>query len=252
MNKTVFAICLFLQLSFSYAVSLPTVKAKAAVAVIQIDSDSAMVQEKFATDFKAKYASQPEFHYATAADSDNLWTRFKNKITRWLNAFFDVKVGEKPYTVWNKAWNYLSVIVLVLLIAYIIRAFMRKDALWFFKKSKKALAVHPLEVEKDLIKADFKSLIEQALREEHHRLAIRYYYLWLLKILAQREIISWDIEKTNSDYVAEIRNGETRKSFQYLSYLYNNIWYGEFDVDPVAFEKAVQAFNAFLKPWKDE
>ena len=73
-----------------------------------------------------------------------------------------------------------------------------------------------------------------------------YYYLLLLKNLSQAGIIEYDVEKTNSDYHYEINSEALKKEFSYTSYLYNYIWYGEFDIDISQFQKAKTAFNQFL------
>jgi hypothetical protein len=73
-------------------------------------------------------------------------------------------------------------------------------------------------------------------------LATRYYYLWLLKTLSDRNIIEWDIEKTNGDYLNEISNLELKNEFQFLSYVYEYSWYGEFNLNETDFEKTEIAF----------
>ncbi len=73
-------------------------------------------------------------------------------------------------------------------------------------------------------------------------MATRYYYLWLLKTLSDRNIIEWDIEKTNGDYLNEISNLELKNEFQFLSYVYEYSWYGEFNLNETDFEKTEIAF----------
>lgn len=218
----------------------------------RVDQDNPIENLKFTPDFKEKYKNETAFNYSSAANTENLWTRIKNGINRWLNRIFNSEAADTPKQLWNTALDYISVVLLIGLIAFIIRMFVKKEAFWFFKKSQKSFEIHEVEIEKNLEKTNFKSLIEKALVDNDHRLAIRYYYLWLLKVLSKNEVIKWDLEKTNSDYLSEIKDGETRNSFQYLSYLYNNIWYGEFAVDLLEFEKARQAFESFLKRWSNE
>jgi hypothetical protein len=65
--------------------------------------------------------------------------------------------------------------------------------------------------------------------------------------MSEREIIIWDLEKTNSDYLNEIKNEQLKADFAYLSYLYNYIWYGEFELDVNTFEKAKTAFEKTIQ-----
>jgi hypothetical protein len=72
----------------------------------------------------------------------------------------------------------------------------------------------------------------------------------LLKKLSAAEIIHYDVEKTNNDYRNEIEISKVKEDFTYTSYLYNYIWYGEFDVNDEQFNKAKLAFNKFLNSIK--
>jgi hypothetical protein len=102
-------------------------------------------------------------------------------------------------------------------------------------------------VEQNLHTTDFEKLIKNCLTSGENRLSIRYYYLWLLKKMSDKELIIWDIEKTNSDYLYELKNQSDKEQFEYLSYLYNYIWYGEFDIDEESFERAKIAFEKAIK-----
>jgi len=67
------------------------------------------------------------------------------------------------------------------------------------------------------------------------------------KTTLKKKVIEWDIEKTNSDYLYEIKNEKLRNDFAYLSYLYNYIWYGEFELEEETFTKAIQSFEKTSK-----
>lgn len=127
---------------------------------------------------------------------------------------------------------------------------LNKEGKWIFSKSSTKNIIEYDEIEKNLHLVDFENLIAESINLGNRRLTIRYYYLWLLKKMTQNEIIAWDIEKTNSDYIYEIKNTELKDTFNYLSYLYNYIWYGEFDIDQSTFEKAKNSFENTLKTLK--
>ena len=93
---------------------------------------------------------------------------------------------------------------------------------------------------------DFYSSITKAKKENNWRLATRYYYLWLLKSFSDKDIIEWDIEKTNADYLNEISNLELKKEFQFLSYVYEYSWYGEFDLTKTDFERTETTFQKLI------
>lgn len=101
-----------------------------------------------------------------------------------------------------------------------------------------------LSEEEELIKdKDLPKLIEQAIDEGNYQLAVRYYYLLLLKNLSDKEFISWQQEKTNEDYIKELASKQQlHGDFKKLTYLYDYVWYGEFSIDK---EKFVQAESKF-------
>lgn len=62
--------------------------------------------------------------------------------------------------------------------------------------------------------------------------------------------ITWAVEKTNADYFYELKDNSDRELFSYLSYLYNTIWYGEYEITEVEFVKAKKSFDSKLKQTK--
>jgi len=64
----------------------------------------------------------------------------------------------------------------------------------------------------------------------------------LLKSLSDKNTIEWDIEKTNSDYIREIKDNKLKQDFQFLSYIFEYSWYGEFELNDNDFSKAEAAF----------
>ena len=80
-------------------------------------------------------------------------------------------------------------------------------------------------------------------RENKYRLAVRFYYLLVLQKLSQKDIIDWQVQKTNADYVYEIKSEKLRKEFTKLTRIYDFIWYGNFDVNETDFLKAEKEFK---------
>jgi len=144
---------------------------------------------------------------------------------------------------------FLRILIYVLLgiaIILIVRYLMFKNTNWqIWKKPKPAVEQFEVGEESDL-RNDYPALIQKALDQKDHRLVIRYYYLWLLSKLDAQEIIDFHPEKTNSDYLHEIKNQAHRKDFSYLSYLYDYIWYGEISMSDNDFSKIRKNFDSKL------
>ncbi|MEI7487385.1 MAG: hypothetical protein WCJ72_08235 [Chryseobacterium sp.] len=53
----------------------------------------------------------------------------------------------------------------------------------------------------------------------------------MLKKLSDKKSINWNPEKTNKDYVTELKVPNLKNEFSNLSYIFEYVWYGEFSID---------------------
>lgn len=212
---------------------------------IQVDT-SLVEQRTFETTFKEKYQDD-DFIYEQKVSETNWWERFKE----WLADFFRRLFNFSNDTVSMQFVEILikgvAILLLVFVIYLIVKSIMNGEGQWIFGKSSDKKVINYEEIEKNIHLVDFEKLIKDTLKSGEMRLSIRYYYLWLLKKMAEKSLIEWDVEKTNTDYLYEIKNLEFRTQFEYVSYLYDYIWYGEFELDEVTFQKAKAAFEKTIQ-----
>lgn len=194
----------------------------------------------FDSGFKDKYKT-PEFTYETRTAAKTAWDRFWEAIRNFFDELFSFGDRTTSTGGFNIFMRILAFLVIGLVIYMIVRVIINKEGMWIFGRSRKSISVQDIS-EEDIHQMDFRQLTEDTKRTGDYRLAVRYYYLWLLKKLSAREIIDWHWDKTNSDYLYEIKNDMLKKDFEYLSYLYDYSWYGEFSLDEAAFAKAEKAF----------
>lgn len=212
------------------------------------DKSASIKLIKFQDNYKNKYKSDGEFNYAENHKKDSAWTRFKKWLSRKIDEFFrQFDVNHTTSRNIDDMYRYISFFVILLFLYYIIRAYVVKDAYWLFKKKARTIDIPVDDIELNLATVHFPTLIDKTVDEQHYRLSIRYYYLWLLQRLQEQNEIVWHIEKTNSDYYNEIKSSELKEEFKYLSYIYNNIWYGEFEITESEFKQAQKSFDAILK-----
>lgn len=200
-------------------------------------------QRRFSTSFQDDYKSE-EFNYEPIAEVKDLsaWERFWAAVKRFLDDLFDFGGINNSMSGLQILFKIIAVLIIIFVVYLIVKTIINKEGGWVFSKSAKKIDV--LEnVEENIHNINFKKIIREAIQDKNHRVAVRYYYLWLLKSLSDKNIIEWDIEKTNADYFNEINNIDIKKNFRFLSYIYEYSWYGEFELTEEDFKKAENAFQ---------
>ena len=72
---------------------------------------------------------------------------------------------------------------------------MNSEGKWVFGKASDKSIIPVTDIEANIHAADFKTLIASAEAEHNYRLAIRYYYLWLLKALTKPKLLNTTLKK---------------------------------------------------------
>lgn len=143
------------------------------------------------------------------------------------------------------AWLfYLALAVAVIYLVYIL---LNEGGAGLFSTKQNRKLNHYEEITAENIEnTDIYALIKEAENHTDFRLAIRYYYLLVLKTLSLKNHIQFEDDKTNAEYLNEINDKPFSKNFAYASYLYNYIWYGEFPLDTNGYSKAKSNFITLL------
>ncbi len=212
---------------------------------IRVDSDSIELKT-FSKNFKQKYTNVA-FVYEVKTPEKNTWDRFKEWLANIFKNLFSFSNNKTSMNFVEILLKILAIAVVIFVIYLITKSILNKEGSWIFGKNSDKKIINYNEIEKNIHSVDFEKLIQSTLKSGENRLTIRYYYLWLLKKMTAKQIIVWDIEKTNTDYLYEIQNESQKTEFAYLSYLYNYIWYGEVELDEATFEKAKIAFQKSIK-----
>ena len=208
-----------------------------------ISIDSSSVEERtFNSSFEENY-QENDFVYEQKVNETNWWERFKEWLADFFRRLFNFSDDTVSMQFVEILIKVLAVLLLIFVIYLIVKSIMNGEGQWIFGKSSDKNVINYEEIEKNIHLIDFEKLIKDTLKSGERRLSIRYYYLWLLKKMAEKNIIEWDVEKTNTDYLYEIKNPAFKSKFEYVSYLYDYIWYGEFDLDEETFLKAKTAFE---------
>jgi Domain of unknown function (DUF4129) len=116
----------------------------------------------------------------------------------------------------------------------------------FLSRNRKNIASDIAVVKEDNAN-DPDSLLRNAIKSGNYRLAVRYLYLQSLKRLSEKKFIEINTNKTNYEYVTEIRKHRFANEFASLTLQYEYVWYGEYPVDERLFEQIQNGFTQFTK-----
>jgi hypothetical protein len=95
---------------------------------------------------------------------------------------------------------------------------------------------------------DIELLLQQARSEGNYRLAVRLYYLGLLKKLNETGMIAWKKDKTNRDYLTELFQHEYHfDEIKQLTLSYEQVWYGEHGLTHDSFLRITSRFESVYK-----
>ena len=101
--------------------------------------------------------------------------------------------------------------------------------------------------EDDIDKNDFDHLIQKAKDRGNYRLAIRLMFLKSLQSLDEKQLISYQKNKTNYEYSFEIKSNKIQPLFLKASDVFSWVWYGNYDVDLGLYNELEPEFNLLIK-----
>jgi hypothetical protein len=201
----------------------------------------------FDSGFKAKYIHDEEFNYVRKDVSQTFLARLKAKLVQWINRLLGYGIDHTFSNTTALIIKILAGIILLVVLYFIVRFVMNHSGHWLFQKENESVPIDIHNTEQLIQSANFEQWIAEMEKQGDTRQSIRLYYLWLLKDLKGRELIKWLPEKTNADYLSELKGEALRKQFSYLSYLFSYIWYGEFSITDSDYLVAKKAFLTYLK-----
>jgi hypothetical protein len=167
-----------------------------------------------------EYRQMPEYIYdLDPVEQETPWQRFKRWVSRLITSF-----AKTLSFLW-----FLRYILIGGLFVFFIVVLMRGSLTGLFRPKKAVLAMS-YSLSEDPTQTDWKKKIAEALENKAYRLATRFHFLQILKLLSDSGWIHWKLEKTNRDYLYEIKDQDLNKYFKDLTRLYEAVWYGNFPI----------------------
>ena len=103
------------------------------------------------------------------------------------------------------------------------------------------------QIEENIHESDLRQYLRQAAGRGDYTLAVRLYYLALLKELSLAKMIRWKKDKTNRDYRAEMRPNALFSEFERLTLVFERVWYGSNAISQAQYEEIAPSFEQLLQ-----
>ena len=188
-------------------------------------------------DILEKYKNDPEFDYDGGPKEAEDWI---SKIKNWINQQLAILRSSKAYsTLLDYLYYGLMIAALILIVRGLIKADRR--GLLFGKINSNEIKI--IESEEDISQINFDELISIAIESKQYKLAVRYLFLNSLKLLSEKGLIELKNNKTNYQYLSEIKNNQIADVFRNTTSSFEWIWYGDFPVDENIMKSSQNDFN---------
>jgi len=143
----------------------------------------------------------------------------------------------------------ISIVLIIVLLVYIaIKILVVKGN----DSGKKIVSINSIEsfeeIEDNLPESDLEKFLRLALEKGDFKLALRVLFLTTIQKLNEAELIQWKKDKTNQDYLYEMRTSLEYDQFRYLTFTYEIVWYGDTPIN----EEVYSHLNSFFKNYNDK
>jgi hypothetical protein len=188
-------------------------------------------------DILDKYKNDPAFNYESGPEEADDWI---TKIRNWINQQLALLRSSKAY---STLLDYLYYGIMILALILIIRGLIKADrrGLLFGKVNSNEIKI--IESDEDISQLNFDELISSAIENKQYKLAIRYLFLKSLKLLSEKGLIELRNNKTNYQYLSEIKNNQIADLFRNTTSSFEWIWYGDFPINDAILKSSQNEFN---------
>lgn len=197
------------------------------------DGDGLILQQRKLPDtVLQKMQSDDNFWYANAI--------FEKKKQPGSSSTIYVPLGQR---VWFQ--TLIWVIIIGGFAAFLMIYLKNMNVGLFSKRNVLAKGNEEDTITEDIFAINYQKEIDIATMQGNYRQAVRLMYLRLLKNMSEKNIINYKQDKTNLDYLSDLNQTAYYKDFFHLTRNYEYSWYGQFEVNAIAYKRITGEFNQF-------
>ncbi len=209
--------------------------------VVQYESATVIPERSFDKEKLAKTKANPDFKYDLERKLEEpSW--LDKLLYRIVEFIFNIFVNPT-----GSAGNIFFYVICTAILIGLVYVILRMNAVGIFARNSRTEkdGLDFSESIEDIHSIDFDKLIEEAVQSRMYRRAVRLYYLKSLKQLSDKSQIVLEINKTNRDYMYELRSPSLRAGFEDIAYVYEYVWYGNMEIDAEKFSIVKSSFHQF-------
>ena len=179
-------------------------------------------------------------------EDDNFW--YANAIPEKKKTQQTAAADADPYVpIGQRSW-FQTLIWLIIIggFAAFLMIYLSGSNIGLFRRKNKISNTGEEEVTTDDIFAiNYQKEIDKAAAAGNYRLAVRLMFLRLLKNMSEKNIIRYQQDKTNLDYLLQLHSTKHYNNFFRITRNYEYSWYGKFDVSEESYRIIRNDFDHF-------
>jgi hypothetical protein len=207
-------------------------------------SENTVYPKNFKPDIPSRYKGK-DFDYTTVKPRMSFWEKLMNKIGRLLDSIFGKTVFTQTGNIAGVLIRFFAILLVGFLLYFIIKYLIANGGISFFGKKNRKLDIREEELHENIHEINFPESILKFEKSGDFRSAVRYQFLYTLKKLSDKKLIAWNPEKTNKDYLAELKAPQLKNQFYDLAYIFDYVWYGEFSINEADYLKFKNQYQSF-------
>lgn len=146
----------------------------------------------------------------------------------------------------GKIFQILAIILAIAAIAFGIFRTMQAPRNRRIGQAQDGTVITAENVDAYIHETDLERFLREALAAGNYALCIRLYYLQTIKLLSEKGDIKWSREKTNRDYLREMREHRLSKEFREVTRAFERVWYGNEALNAGAYADMEPGFKRLL------
>lgn len=139
----------------------------------------------------------------------------------------------------------LWIVIIGGFVAFLIIFLSNSNVSLFRKKDRRIDDDSAVEETEDIFAINYQKEIDKAAAAGNYRVAIRLMFLRTLKNMAERNIIRYQPDRTNLDYLMQLSSTTYYNDFFRITRHYEYSWYGHFEVNQESYQLIKKEFENF-------